>query len=101
MEQSGRQGREASGLATRSPARSRGGFSLVEVTLETGRKHQIRVHMAGLGCPVAGDAMYGATTDPVSRLGLHAWRLAFDHPVSGERVEMESPLPEKLRHPFE
>jgi 23S rRNA pseudouridine1911/1915/1917 synthase len=72
-------------------------FSLVEVTLETGRKHQIRVHMAGLGCPVAGDAVYGAKTDPAGRLALHAWQLGFDHPVTGIRVKLESPLPDRLR----
>ena len=75
---------------------SRGGFSLVEVELETGRKHQIRVHMAGLGCPVAGDAVYGAATDPARRFCLHAWKLAFDHPTTGARVEAESPLPAVL-----
>ena len=72
-------------------------FALVEVGLETGRKHQIRVHLAGLGCPVIGDRVYGAKTDPAGRLGLHAWRLAFDHPATGRRVELESPLPEALR----
>ena len=71
--------------------------SRVEVRLETGRKHQIRVHLAGLGCPVIGDERYGATTDPAGRLGLHAWRLAFDHPVTGKRVEVNSELPEVLR----
>jgi 23S rRNA pseudouridine1911/1915/1917 synthase len=75
---------------------SRAGYSLVEVELETGRKHQIRVHMAGLGCPVAGDKMYGASTNPARRLCLHAWRLAFTHPVTGERVELDSPLPTAL-----
>jgi 23S rRNA pseudouridine1911/1915/1917 synthase len=75
----------------------RGRYSLVEVGLRTGRKHQIRVHMAGLGCPVAGDAVYGAESDPAGRLGLHAWRLAFDHPVTGERVELESAMPEVLQ----
>jgi 23S rRNA pseudouridine1911/1915/1917 synthase len=75
---------------------TRGSYSLVEVKLETGRKHQIRVHMAGLGCPVAGDAIYGANTNPVGRLGLHAWRLAFDHPITGKRIELESPFPAKL-----
>lgn len=75
---------------------SRGGRSLVEVELETGRKHQIRVHMAGLGCPVAGDRLYGARTDPARRLCLHAWRLAFDHPATGARVQVESPLPPAL-----
>lgn len=73
------------------------GLSLIEVGLETGRKHQIRVHLAGLGCPVIGDPDYGANTDPVGRLGLHAWRLALDHPVTGRRLELESPLPIKLR----
>jgi 23S rRNA pseudouridine1911/1915/1917 synthase len=76
---------------------SRGQYSLVEVGLETGRKHQIRVHLAGLGCPVVGDKVYGAATDPAGRLGLHAWRLAFDHPATGRRGELESPLPMVLR----
>jgi 23S rRNA pseudouridine1911/1915/1917 synthase len=80
---------------------SRDGYSLVEVTLETGRKHQIRVHLAGLGCPVAGDRVYGAKTDPVGRLALHATRLAFDHPVTRKRVEVESPLPPALRRVIE
>lgn len=74
----------------------RGACSLVEVAIETGRKHQIRVHLAGLGCPVIGDEDYGAKTDPARRLGLHAWRLAFVHPVTGQRLELESPLPEVL-----
>jgi 23S rRNA pseudouridine1911/1915/1917 synthase len=76
---------------------TRGRYSLVEVVLVTGRKHQIRVHLAGLGFPVVGDAVYGATTDPAGRLGLHAWRLALGHPVGGRRVELESPLPDALR----
>jgi 23S rRNA pseudouridine1911/1915/1917 synthase len=75
----------------------RGGHSLVEVELETGRKHQIRVHMAVLGCPVAGDKVYGARTNPARRLCLHAWRLGVDHPESGVRVELEAPPPEALR----
>ena len=74
-----------------------GHYSLVEVELETGRKHQIRVHMAGLGCPVIGDKDYGAASDPARRLGLHAWKLAFDHPMSGKCVELESALPEVVR----
>jgi 23S rRNA pseudouridine1911/1915/1917 synthase len=75
---------------------TRGRYSLVEVLLETGRKHQIRVHMAGLGCPVIGDIVYGATSNPAHRLGLHAWRLTFEHPVTGKRVELESLFPDKL-----
>ncbi|MEO2091829.1 MAG: RluA family pseudouridine synthase, partial [Gemmataceae bacterium] len=76
---------------------TRGKCSLVEVTIFTGRKHQIRVHMAGLGCPVVGDKRYAAKFNAASRLGLHAWRLAFDHPTTGRRVELESPFPKELR----
>jgi len=76
---------------------TRGRCSLVEVAIETGRKHQIRVHMAGLGCPIVGDKRYEATFNPAGRLGLHAWRLAFDHPTTGKRVELESLLPAVLR----
>lgn len=75
----------------------KGPNSLVEVGLETGRKHQIRVHMAHLGAPVAGDSLYGAVTDPCGRIALHSWRLAFPHPVTGEKLELESPLPEALK----
>ncbi|MBM3981863.1 MAG: RluA family pseudouridine synthase [Planctomycetes bacterium] len=71
-------------------------YSLVEVTLETGRKHQIRVHMAGLGCPVAGDKLYGATTDPARRLCLHAGRLSFTHPASGAPVELAVTPPKEM-----
>lgn len=73
-------------------------FSLVEVLLRTGRKHQIRVHMSGLGCPVTGDIAYGARNNPAGRLGLHAWRLRLDHPVTGQVVELESPLPSVLQN---
>lgn len=97
-----RASRHPGGEAKRAVSRyrvlaSRGGYSLVEVVIETGRKHQIRVHLAGLGCPVAGDAVYGAKTNPAGRLALHAWKLAFDHPVTGERVAAESPFPAPLR----
>ncbi len=94
----GRQpGKDAKRAVSRYKVReTRGKYSLVEVELETGRKHQIRVHMAGLGCPVAGDKMYGAVTDPARRLCLHAWRLSFEHPFTGALVELELPLPEVL-----
>jgi 23S rRNA pseudouridine1911/1915/1917 synthase len=91
-------GKDAKRAVSRYKLReTRGSYSLVEVELETGRKHQIRVHTAGLGCPVAGDKLYGATTNPAKRLCLHAWRLCFDHPVTGQRIEAESPLPHALR----
>jgi 23S rRNA pseudouridine1911/1915/1917 synthase len=79
---------------------SRGEFSLLEVRLETGRKHQIRVHLAGLGCLVVGDRRYGATLNPSKRLGLHATRLALNHPLSGERLTFNSPLPAVLQRLF-
>jgi 23S rRNA pseudouridine1911/1915/1917 synthase len=78
-----------------------GRYSLVEVAIETGRKHQIRVHLSGIGCPVIGDKDYGATTNPARRLGLHAWKLSFQHPESGERLELESPLPAALQRVIE
>lgn len=71
-------------------------YSLIEVVIETGRKHQIRVHLSGLGHPVIGDKVYGSTQNPARRLGLHAHRLAFDHPVTGKRITVESPLPAAL-----
>ena len=71
------------------------GFSHLELRLETGRTHQIRVHMAYLGHPVAGDPVYGPRR-VISSLGgqcLHAKAIAFDHPVTGERLQFDSPLP--------
>lgn len=68
-------------------------FSLLEVQLETGRKNQIRVHMADIGHPIAGDKKYGAATKTVGRLGLHARVLSFVHPTTGERLTFESPIP--------
>lgn len=71
--------------------------SLLLCTLQTGRMHQIRVHLAGLGYSVVGDAAYGRPGFGLKRQFLHASYLAFDHPFTGERVEMESPLPADLQ----
>ena len=68
-------------------------YSLLEVHLETGRRNQIRVHLAGIGHPLAGDAAYGGRTDPLRRLALHAHVLGFDHPRTGERLRFVSPAP--------
>jgi 23S rRNA pseudouridine1911/1915/1917 synthase len=74
------------------------GVSLLEVQLETGRTHQIRVHMSAIGHPVIGDRWYGKPARVDSpRVFLHAARLAFDHPIDGARVEVESPLPADLQ----
>ena len=71
--------------------------SLVEFRLETGRKNQIRVHAADMGHPVCGDTKYGNGNDPLHRLCLHAWLLCLTHPVTGERLEFETPVPTPFR----
>jgi 23S rRNA pseudouridine1911/1915/1917 synthase len=71
--------------------------ALLEVTLETGRTHQIRVHLEAIELPISGDPVYGVSGDlELERQFLHAGRLAFDHPVTSERSDVESPLPEDL-----
>jgi 23S rRNA pseudouridine1911/1915/1917 synthase len=67
------------------------GFSLVEARPRTGRTHQIRVHLAAIGHPVVGDRIYGRTSRIAGRHMLHALRIAFDHPRTGERVTLEAP----------
>jgi len=69
------------------------GYSLVELNLETGRKNQIRVHMSDLGHPVIGDERYGSESNPLGRLALHAFKLCFYHPVTGELMQFETPYP--------
>jgi 23S rRNA pseudouridine955/2504/2580 synthase len=84
-----------------------GGFSLLEVTIKTGRTHQIRVHLASEGYPIVGDDKYGdfelnkllaraTATASLKRMFLHAWRLQFTHPVSAQRLELLAPLPPEL-----
>lgn len=80
-------------------------YSLLEVTIKTGRTHQIRVHLASQGHAIAGDDKYGdfelnrrLQKAGLKRMFLHAWRLQFNHPVSGERVALKAPLPPELDH---
>lgn len=80
------------------------GFSLLEVTIKTGRTHQIRVHLASAGHGIAGDDKYGdfelnksLQREGLKRMFLHAWRLQFDHPGSGERIALQAPLPPELQ----
>ena len=75
--------------------------ALLDVRLETGRTHQIRVHLAAIGLPVVGDRVYGISDERLARQFLHAWRLAFPHPLTEERVEVESPLPPELQAALE
>jgi 23S rRNA pseudouridine1911/1915/1917 synthase len=98
-----REGREA---RTDWRARLRfDGFVLIEADLHTGRTHQIRVHFSALGCPVVGDALYGAPRQervgsellaPLDRNFLHAARVAFAHPRTNRRIEVRAPLPPEL-----
>ena len=74
--------------------------TLVELTLETGRRHQIRVHLSDAGHPIIGDNKYGAVSDPAKRLGLHATSLRFPHPITGEPMQFTSPLPKILASLF-
>jgi 23S rRNA pseudouridine1911/1915/1917 synthase len=70
--------------------------ALLRVRLETGRTHQIRVHLAAIDLPVVGDPVYGVRDAALDRQFLHATRLAFPHPFTGERIEVDSPLPPDL-----
>lgn len=72
------------------------GAALVELTLDTGRQHQIRLHLTQLGCPVLGDRVYGSpqAAAAASRQMLHAWTLAFPHPLTGARIAVTAPLPD-------
>ena len=70
--------------------------SLIEVRLETGRKHQIRVHLAERGHPIVGDKMYGSGLNRLRRLALHAAELGFRHPVTGQVMRFEAPVPKSF-----
>ena len=76
------------------------GYSLVELRLETGRKNQIRVHMADIGHPVVGDVKYGNGDNSLGRLCLHAYKLCFHHPVKDTDLEFETPVPAVFGKPF-
>lgn len=72
-------------------------YTKVEFELETGRKNQIRVHSEWIGHPIAGDKKYGATTNPLGRLALHAQNLSFIHPWTGKTMKFTSQLPKEFR----
>lgn len=80
---------------------SDGEITLVRVVIETGRTHQIRVHMAWLGHPLAGDTMYGTDEAVLPRHGLHCGRTSFHHPITGQRVTLTSPIPADMRQVLE
>jgi 23S rRNA pseudouridine1911/1915/1917 synthase len=72
-------------------------YSLARIWLETGRTHQIRVHMNAIGHPLPGDFLYHNDRSEIGRQALHSWRLEFVHPVTGEMMQFEQPLPEDMR----
>ncbi len=76
------------------------GISLVKLKLETGRTHQIRVHMTSIGHPLIGDTLYNPRTKLMTRQALHSHSLEFVHPITKERLYFEAPLPEDMRHFF-
>lgn len=78
--------------------KSNNNYSLLEINLETGKKNQIRLHLQDLGHCIAGDKKYGASGNPMGRLGLHASVLAFNHPVTGKPLRFESKIPAKFRY---
>ncbi|MBQ3604397.1 MAG: RluA family pseudouridine synthase [Clostridia bacterium] len=76
------------------------GLSKLHITLETGRTHQIRVHFAWLGTPLAGDDMYGGSTEKISRHALHCTKVTLIHPVTNEKMVFEAPLPDDMKKLF-
>lgn len=79
---------------------TKGDWSMLEITLETGRKNQIRTHLSEAGHPVVGDRMYGSDVNPIGRLGLHAKLLGFEHPRTGKRMVFTAPIPSAFRKLF-
>lgn len=77
------------------------GHSLVLLCLETGRTHQIRIHLKHLGYPLVGDYLYNPDTEYIQRQALHSYRLSFPHPITGEAMEFTAPLPEDMRRILE
>jgi len=75
-----------------------GSHTLVRLRLETGRTHQIRVHLSAIGHPLAGDGMYGGKRKYISRQALHGEKLIWKHPWTGERLEVKAPMPDDLAH---
>ena len=80
--------------------RTGNGYALLDISIDTGRKNQIRVHMKELGCPIAGDKQYGAQTNPIGRLCLHAHELRLRHPATGEELTFTAKMPRDFNRVF-
>jgi len=96
--QPGKGAREA--ITSYQVVKAGNGYSLLDISIETGRKNQIRVHMKELGCPVAGDRQYGARNNPIGRLCLHANELSFTHPTTGEQITFKAKMPRDFNRVF-
>lgn len=77
------------------------GFTLVELKLETGRTHQIRVHLSHMGYPIAGDTLYGTASDVIDRQALHAYSLSLNHPVTEQPLVLNAPIPDDIAKAIE
>ena len=73
------------------------GLALLRLVPETGRTHQIRVHLAAIGCPLLGDRLYGRVSEELARPALHSAALTLSHPLTGDLVSVRAPLPEDMR----
>ncbi|MFZ3579452.1 RluA family pseudouridine synthase [Virgibacillus sp. DJP39] len=97
MYSSAREGDGVHAVTHYEKIQSNSSYSLLKVNLETGRKNQIRVHMNDIGHPIVGDKKYGATTNTIKRLGLHASVLAFEHPKTGKLARFEADAPKVFK----
>lgn len=82
------------------PIKNNGKYTLLEITLETGRTHQIRCHFSYIGHPLAGDDMYGGIIDDIARQALHCCKIEFIHPITKKNIVIESPLPPEIKNIF-
>ena len=73
------------------------GHSLISLILETGRTHQIRIHMKYLGYPLIGDYLYNPDMEHISRQALHSYQLTFSHPITGQEMKFNAPLPDDMK----
>ena len=72
-------------------------MAAVQLIPETGRTHQLRLHMAAIGCPMVGDWLYGEASGLIARPALHAYRVSFKHPVTGQSITASAPLPDDMQ----
>ena len=98
VEDGGKDARSEIKVLERYNSKQYGPHTLVEVTLHTGRTHQIRVHLTHIGHPIAGDALYGGKPDLISRQALHAYYIEFDHPHTKDRVSFNCNYPSDMKN---